>query len=82
MTPQIRAAADELRDFLKQADTDGIYDHTPVLDITGYQLTFGQLRTLLAALDPAEQPIPHIPTKAGLNYLATRRRQNPKERAR
>jgi hypothetical protein len=35
------------------------------------------LRLLLAALDPAEQPIEHVPTEAGLDYLALRREQHP-----
>jgi hypothetical protein len=41
------------------------------------RLLDSDLRTLLAALDPAEQPIPHIPTDTGRSYLANRRRQHP-----
>lgn len=29
--------------------------------------------------DPADQPIGHIPTKAGLDYLALRRQQHPRQ---
>jgi hypothetical protein len=46
-------------------------------------LTTDDLRTLLAAIDPAEQPIGHIPTEKGtkavLDYRALRRQQHPKE---
>ncbi len=41
-------------------------------------LTSDDLRVLLAAADPDEQPVPLIPTKAGLDYLAMRRQQHPK----
>jgi tetrahydromethanopterin S-methyltransferase subunit B len=39
------------------------------------------VRALVAALDPAEQPIDHIPTPRGINYLAMRREQQPPTRS-
>lgn len=37
----------------------------------------GRALQLNAALDPANEPIGHIPTQRGLDYLANRRQQHP-----
>ena len=58
-------------------DPDAIIATVHVGRRTWAHLTLGDLRALLAVADPDEQPIGHVPTKAGLNYLATRREQHP-----
>lgn len=88
MTPDVQAAADRVHAFLDTWEriaghpaADVLMTLTALEPPTGtVRLTRSDLRTLLAALDPAEQPIRHIPTKAGLNYLEIRRRQNPRNR--
>lgn len=82
MTPETQAAAERVRAYLDAheyvlGDLDqiaecGTHEHTWA------PLTVTDLRVLLAALDPAEQPIPLVPTQHALDYLAIRRQQNPK----
>jgi hypothetical protein len=82
MTPELRDAAARVRAYLDAWDANS--GHKPTIAATSdyygrkpTALAAADLRLLLAALDPAEQPIHHIPTKAGLNYLNIRRQQHP-----
>lgn len=60
MTPETRAAADHLRTFLNDVDTafrnaganPEHHRNAPVIVASGYDLTIGDLHTLLAAVDP------------------------------
>lgn len=79
MTPDVQAAAERVRAFL-DAWEDPAQGRGAIstLRSEGLRLTALDLRMLLAALDPAEQPIDHIPTQAGIDYLAIRRQQHPR----
>ncbi|MBS2962607.1 hypothetical protein KGA66_06080 [Actinocrinis puniceicyclus] len=77
-----RRAADHLRAFLdawneRHTTRDQVLVQTE--PGSADMLTSDDLRALLAAADPDEQPIAHVPTKAGLDYLALRKQQHPKE---
>lgn len=87
MTPDVQAAAERLRDFARgwAASAGAPPADLPLLSVqlrptVWAHFTLGDLATVLTALDPAEQPIGHIPTKAGLNYLEIRRQQNPRNK--
>jgi hypothetical protein len=87
VTPELQAAIDRVSAYLDAvarnhpnvAEIDMEIAHTD--DPNQWlerPLMAADLRTILAALDPAEQPIDRIPTPAGLDYLANRRQQHPK----
>ena len=73
MTPDVQAAAERLRKWTNFL-SDLLPDGTPQLA----EVPVGDLRIVLAALDPAETPTDHIPTRKGLDYLAIRQEQHPK----
>lgn len=78
MTPDVQAAAERVAAFL-DAWEDPAQGRGAIstLRSEGLRLTALDLRRVLAAIDPAGQPIAHVPTQAGLDYLAVRQRQNP-----
>jgi len=57
-------AAEAAAAFLATAQAEGATDDTPILDIAGYDFTFGDLRTVLGSL-PGRLPAP-----TGTDYRA------------
>lgn len=86
MTPDVQAAADRVTAWLAHETriaSDFARQAAVVLTFDDHEQPFptlhaSDLRLLLAALDPAEQPIDRVPTKAGLDYLAIRHEQHPR----
>lgn len=83
MTPDVQAAAERLRAFIRVADDgDPIIASTweqvsdpPRPRVVRHDVTFDDLRTLLAALDPADGATDGAPR---LDYHAIRRQQHPR----
>jgi len=88
VTPETHAAHDRITAYLNARDTctterchDDIIAMHAAKDSTlpAPALHTTDIRTLLTALDPAEPPITHVPTRKALNYLALRRQQHPRD---
>jgi hypothetical protein len=80
VTPDLQAARDRVAAFLTQR-TPELHDRVAYAGAgrDAAVLFASDLRALLAASDPAEQPIDHVPTQRALDYLRDRRQQHPKE---
>lgn len=84
MTPDVQAAVERVREYLEARRVMNAIlrqEDTGTLDsCRNVSLRLADLRTLLAALDPAEQPIDHVPTEQGratVNAYRAHRTQQP-----